>query len=105
MTRYQLDPMFDRTPDGAIKGIIRFDIYLDGHFVGSRRTHASCHEYLDELMPSNPEPRHAAATIHELPRRVVRCEGRECAPRSHRPSAVQQRLGPAFDSRMVERPR
>jgi hypothetical protein len=52
MTRYQLDPMFDRTPDGAIKGIIRFDIYLDGHFVGSRRTHASCHEYLDELMPS-----------------------------------------------------
>jgi hypothetical protein len=79
MTRYQLDPVFDRTPDGAIKGIIRYDIYLDGHFVGSRRTHASCHEYLNELMPSIPEPGRAVATIHELPRRAVRREGKECA--------------------------
>jgi hypothetical protein len=79
MTRYQLDPVFDRTPDGAINGIIRYDIYLDGHFVGSRRTHASCHEYLDELMPSIPAPGRATATIHELPRRVARREGRECA--------------------------
>ena len=52
MTRYRLDPMFDRMPDGAIKGIIRYDIYLDDHFVGSRCTHALCHQYLDELMPS-----------------------------------------------------
>ena len=40
MTRYRLDPVFDRTPDGAVNGIIRYDIYLDGYFVGSRRTHA-----------------------------------------------------------------
>jgi hypothetical protein len=50
MTRYCLDPIFDRTPDGAVRGIIRYDIYLDGRFVGSRRTHALCHQYLDELM-------------------------------------------------------
>jgi len=79
MTRYRLDPVFDRTPDGAVKGIIRYDIYLDGYFVGSRSKHALCHEYLDELMPSNPEPGRATATIHELPHRVARREGRECA--------------------------
>ena len=56
MSPYRLDPVFDRTPDGAVNGIIRYDIYLDGHFVGSRRTHAECHEYLDELMPRTPEP-------------------------------------------------
>jgi hypothetical protein len=39
-TRYRLDPVFDRTPDGAVIGIIRYHIYLDGRFVGSRRTHA-----------------------------------------------------------------
>ena len=66
MTRYRLDPIFDRTPDGAVKGIIRYDIYLDGHFVGSRRTHAMCHQYLDELMSPMPEPSRASATIHEL---------------------------------------
>jgi hypothetical protein len=70
MTRYCLDPVFDRTPDGAVKGIIRYEIYLDGHFVGSRRRHALCHEYLDELMPLTPEPGRAAATIHQLHRRV-----------------------------------
>jgi hypothetical protein len=69
MTRYRLDPVFDRTLDGAVKGIIRYDIYLDGHFVGSRRRHALCHEYLDELMPSTPEPGRASATILELRRR------------------------------------
>jgi hypothetical protein len=63
MTRYRLDPVFDRTPDGAVNGIIRYDIYLDGHFVGSRRWHALCHDYLDELMPSRPEPARATATI------------------------------------------
>jgi len=68
MTRYRLDPVFDRTPDGAVKGIIRYDIYLDGHFVGSRRTHALCHAYLDELMPSIPAPGRASATILELRR-------------------------------------
>lgn len=70
MTRYRLDPIFDRTPDGAVKGIIRYDIYLDGHFVGSRRTHAQCHKYLDELMPSTPEPGRPSATIHQLHPRV-----------------------------------
>jgi hypothetical protein len=66
MTRYRLDPVFDRTPDGAVNGIIRYDIYLDGHFVGSRRRHAECHEYLDELMPRTPEPGRPTATIHVL---------------------------------------
>jgi hypothetical protein len=66
MTRYRLDPVFDRTPDGAVKSIIRYDIYLDGHFVGARRWHALCHDYLDELMSSTPEPGRATATIHEL---------------------------------------
>jgi hypothetical protein len=37
--------------------------YLDGHFVGSRRRHALCHDYLDELMPATPEPARATATI------------------------------------------
>ena len=79
MTRYRLDPIFDRTPDGAVNGIIRYDIYLDGRFVGSRRTHALCHQYLDELMPSIPEPGRPSATILELYRRVDRGEGSECA--------------------------
>ena len=55
-TRYRLDPVFDRTPDGAVIGIIRYHIYLDGRFVGSRRTHAQCHNLLDELMPPAAEP-------------------------------------------------
>jgi hypothetical protein len=79
MTRYRLDPVFDRTPDGAVKGIIRYDIYLDGYFVGSRSKHALCHAYLDELMHSTSEPGRATATIHELRRRTARREGRECA--------------------------
>ena len=66
MTRYRLDPVFDRTRDGAIKGIIRYDIYLDDEFVGSRRWHALCHAYLDELIPSTPKPGRATATIIEL---------------------------------------
>jgi hypothetical protein len=74
MTRYRLDPVFDRTPDGAVKGIIRYDIYLDGYFVGSRCRHAQCHAYLDELMLSTPEGR-ATATIHELGHRVARRDG------------------------------
>ncbi len=71
MTRYRLDPVFDRTPDGAVKGIIRYDIFLDNDFVGSRRRHALCHEYLDELMASTPKPGRVTATIHEFRRRVV----------------------------------
>jgi hypothetical protein len=70
MTRYRLDPIFDRTPDGAVKGIIRYDIYLDDRFVGSRCTHALCHQYLDELMPSVPEPARTTAPIHALRRHV-----------------------------------
>lgn len=55
MTRYKLDPVFDRTPDGAVKGIIRYDIYLDGCFVGSRSKHALCHALLAELMHSTSD--------------------------------------------------
>ena len=69
MTRYRLDPVFDRTPDGAVVGITRYDIYLDGHFVGSRRWHALCHDFLDELMPL-PASSHRTATIHQLGRRT-----------------------------------
>jgi hypothetical protein len=73
--RYRLDPVFKRTPDGAVIGIIRYHIYLDGRFVGSRRTHAQCHNLLDELMP--PEPECAGATIHALaPRSGWRAGGR-----------------------------
>jgi len=50
MTRYRLDPVFDRTSDGAVKGVTRYEIYLDGRYVGSRRTHALSHDYLDQLM-------------------------------------------------------
>jgi hypothetical protein len=70
MTRYRLDPVFDRTPDGAVVGITRYDIFLDGHFVGSRRWHALCHAFLDGLMPLTPGPRHPTATIHQLGRRT-----------------------------------
>ncbi len=69
MTRYRLDPVFDRTPDGAVIGITRYDIYLDGHFVGWRRWHALCHDFLDELMSLTPESGRRTATIHQLPRR------------------------------------
>ena len=40
--RYGPPAPFDRTPDGAVKGIIRYDIYLDGYFVGSRRNSVVC---------------------------------------------------------------
>jgi hypothetical protein len=70
MTRYRLDPVFDRTPDGAVIGITRYDIYLDGHFVGSRRWHALCHDFLDELMSLTPAPNLRTATIHQLGRRT-----------------------------------
>jgi hypothetical protein len=53
-SRYRLDPVFECTPDGAVTGIIRYNIYLDGRFVGSRRTHAQCHKLLDKLMPPAP---------------------------------------------------
>ena len=64
--RYRLDPVFERTPDGAVIGIIHYQIYVDGRFVGSRRTHARCHNLLDELMPQAAEPECAGATIHPL---------------------------------------
>ena len=64
-------PRFDRKLDGAVKGIIRYDIYLDGYFVGSRSEHARCHGYLDELMHSPSESDRATATNHELRERVA----------------------------------
>ena len=75
--RYRLDPVFERTPDGAVIGIIRYDIYLDGRFVGSRRTHAQCHNLLDELMPPTAGPECAGATVNALaPRSGWRAGGR-----------------------------
>jgi hypothetical protein len=50
MPLYRLDPVFDRTPDGTVKGVTHYEIYLDGHYVGSRRTHALSHDYLEQLM-------------------------------------------------------
>ncbi len=79
MTRYRLDPVFDRTPDGAVKGIIRYDIYLDGFFVGSRGKHAQCHALLDELMRPSSESNRGSATIHELRHRVAPREAGESA--------------------------
>jgi hypothetical protein len=79
MTRYRLDPVFDRTPDGAVNGIIRYDIYLDGYYVGSRNKHAQCHALLEELMHQTPESGRATATVHELRHRIAQREGRECA--------------------------
>jgi hypothetical protein len=58
MTRYRLDPVFDRTPDGAVKGIIRYDVYLDGYFVGSR---ASTHYVTPTSMSSCTQPLNRAA--------------------------------------------
>jgi hypothetical protein len=63
---YRLDPVFERTPDDAVIDFIRYDIHLDRRFVGSRRTHAQCHNLLDELMPQAAEPECAGATIHPL---------------------------------------
>ena len=67
MTRYRFDPVFDRTPDGALNGIIRYDIYLDGHFVGSRRTHAECQEYLDTAAPRYARSRADARPMRRVP--------------------------------------
>ena len=64
--RYRLDPVFERTPDGAVIGIIRYEIYVDGRFVGSRRTHAQCHNLLDELMPPAAGSECAGASIYAL---------------------------------------
>ena len=49
MTEYELVPLFDRTPDGAANGIILFDIYFRGAFVGCQRTWAQARAYIDFL--------------------------------------------------------
>ena len=49
MTEYELVPLFDRTPDGAANGIILFDIYFRGAFVGCQRTSGQAHAYIDFL--------------------------------------------------------
>ena len=46
---YELVPLFDRTPDGAANGIILFDIYFHGAFVGCQRTWARARAYIDFL--------------------------------------------------------
>jgi hypothetical protein len=75
---------------------------LDGRFVGSRCTHALCHHYLDELMSPIPEPGRASATIHELPRRVARREGRECAARPQGIRGNNGDHGPRSNSRLAD---
>jgi hypothetical protein len=42
-------PLFDRAPDGAVNGIILFDIYYRGAFVGCQRTWAQASAYVDFL--------------------------------------------------------
>jgi len=49
VTEYELVPLFDRTPDGAANGIILFDIYFRGAFVGCQRTSGQAHAYIDFL--------------------------------------------------------
>ena len=49
VTEYELVPLFDRTPDGAANGIILFDIYFRGAFVGCQRTWAQARAYIDFL--------------------------------------------------------
>jgi hypothetical protein len=49
VTEYELVPLFDRTPDGAVNGVILFDIYFRGAFVGCQRTWAQARAYIDFL--------------------------------------------------------
>lgn len=49
MTEYELVPLFDRTPDEAANGVILFDIYFRGAFVGCQRTWAQARAYIDFL--------------------------------------------------------
>ena len=49
VTEYELVPLFDRKPDGAANGIILFDIYFHGAFVGCQRTWARARAYIDFL--------------------------------------------------------
>jgi hypothetical protein len=69
-TRYRLDPVFDRTPDGAVIGIA-----LSAR---AARTHAQCHNLLDELMPPVAEPECRCGDHHLLaPRPQWRAGGRQ----------------------------
>ena len=83
-----LIPVEGRTPDGAVKGIIRYDIYLDGHFVGSRRKHALCHAYsCMKFTALNPEPGRTSATIHQTDATALRAAKARNAPLDNRQSA------------------
>jgi hypothetical protein len=53
VTEYELVPLFDRTPDGAANGIILFDIYYRGAFVGCQRTWAQARAYVDFLQSND----------------------------------------------------
>jgi hypothetical protein len=53
VTEYELVPLFDRTPDGTANGIILFDIYFRGAFVGCQRTWAQAHAYIDFLQSAD----------------------------------------------------
>jgi hypothetical protein len=53
VTEYELVPLFDRKPDGAANGIILFDIYFRGAFVGCARTWARARAYVDFLQSND----------------------------------------------------
>jgi hypothetical protein len=53
VTEYELVPLFDRKPDGAANGIILFDIYFRGAFVGCARTCARARAYVDFLQSND----------------------------------------------------
>lgn len=53
VTEYELVPLFDRTPDGAANGVILFDVYFRGAFVGCQRTWAQARAYVDFLQSND----------------------------------------------------
>jgi hypothetical protein len=53
VTEYELVPLFDRTPGGAANGIILFNIYYRGVFVGCQHTWAQASAYVDFLQSND----------------------------------------------------
>jgi hypothetical protein len=53
VTEYELVPLFDRTPGGAANGIILFNVYYRGIFVGCQRTWAQASAYVDFLQSND----------------------------------------------------
>jgi hypothetical protein len=62
VAEYELVPLFDRPPDDAANGIILFDAYLRGAFVGCQRTQAQARAYIDFLQSDDNLFRRALAS-------------------------------------------